>query len=149
MDKTTSKRVNAKTEAARAVVQVYWNNDQACKQAKVKRDRARDLALIAVPLGATAGPAADDDGMPHWLTHGEKERVEMSAVALWNTLADTTSLTVGDIMELCDVNVSRLKELLPKAYARMLKHRTTRRTTHPCLTWSEKPRRVVTRSTKR
>jgi hypothetical protein len=122
----------ATREAQAMVVQAYWNNDQDCKKAKAARDSVHDLALLAVPKGETAGPATDADGMPHWLTHGEREHVDISAKALWETLQGA--------LEYCSVDAGRLKEDYPIVYRQMLKYRSTKRTKHDCLTWADKPK---------
>jgi hypothetical protein len=116
------------------VAQVYWNADQAYKLAEAKRGDMRDLALVAIPKGETVGPVEDDLGMGHWLTHGEKERVEMDASTLFEH-CDDIFLYTSQLMEVLTVNTAQLKEKYPQAYARMLKHKSTRRTTHSCLTW--------------
>ena len=120
-------------EAKLAVAQVYWNADQEYKAAESKRGRARDLALVAIAKGESIGPVHSELGVT-WLTHGEKERVEMDAIAL-------SGMMVG-IADYCTVNVAKLKADHPKVYAKMLKHRTTKLTAYPCLTWSMKPPRV-------
>lgn len=121
-------------DAKLAVAQLYWNHDQAYKSAADRRDRVRDLALVALGKGETVGPVLGDDDSRHWLTHGEKERVEIGAI-------DTLNLAKLNYMEfasICDINSARFREKFPKEYARMLKSKLTKRTTHPCLTWSTK-----------
>jgi len=148
------KTKNINKEAQAMVIQAYWNRDRELKRAITARDNLHDLAVLAVPLGATAGPATDDEGMPHWLTHGEKERVEMDVRALYTSFG----MCLTDIFNLVSVNVAALKHAYPGIYAKALKHKSTKRTTHACLTWSEKsplrgaktkPYRKVTRGKSR
>ena len=119
------------------MVQAYWNKDQELKQVQAARSNLHDLTLLAVPLGDTAGPATDAEGMPHWLTHGERERVEMDSYDL-----DSENTKMGGsfymLLQYLNVDVARLREHAPELYARVLKRRMTRRTTHSCLTWSDK-----------
>jgi hypothetical protein len=124
----------ASREAKLAVAQVYWNNDQEYKQAEGKRNSSRALALVAIPKGETVGAVVDDDGMGHWLTHGEKERVEMNPYALRDVLPDP--------LEFCRVDVAALKEAHPLTYEQLMRHKTTVRTTHDCLTWSDREPRA-------
>ena len=129
-------------EAKLAVAQVYWNADQAYKNAEAKRGRARDLALVAIAKGESIGPVHSELGVT-WLTHGEKERVEMDALDLWRMPAIGDEMaTVTEFMALMTVNTAALKHAYPKIYAKMLKHKSTKRTTHSCLTWSMKPPRA-------
>ena len=130
-------------EAKLAVAQVYWNADQAYRAAEYKRGRARDLALVAIAKGETIGPVyarreCDEyaDTCGHWLTHGEKEHVEMRAFTLYQIAKDR--MHISDLFKLCSVNMADLKEHCPDIYAQMLKHPTSKRTAHSCLTWSEK-----------
>jgi hypothetical protein len=127
-------------EAKLAVAQVYWSADQEYKAAEVKRGRARDLVLVAITKGETVGPVKAPyydypDRKSYWLTHGEKERVEMDAYALW-LMRDR--MNSRELMRLMRVNTEKLKRLYPEMYANMLKHKTTELVTFPCLTWSEK-----------
>lgn len=131
-------KTKANTEEKILVAEVYWQVDQKYKQAEIKRGNVRDLALVAIPKGETVGPVEDDLGTGHWLTHGEKERVEMSPITLWHSVADSTDMTFEDVISLCDVNVARLKAEMPGTYNLMLKHKSTRRTRHSCLTWGSK-----------
>ena len=131
-------------EAKLAVAQVYWNADQAYKAAEYKRGRARDLALTAIAKGETIGPVHGEVDIA-WLTHGEKERVEMDASVLWQM---PDRMPGAEFMALMTVNTSALKHAYPKIYTKLLKHKSTKRTTHSCLTWSEK-RPVAKRKAKR
>lgn len=128
-----AKRKKSNKEAQLLVATTYWFVDQAYKAAATKRDTVREITLTAIPAGETVGPVMDDEDMPHWLTHGERETVEMSAITLSGHM-------VG-IAEYCKVDVAKLKAECPKVYAKMLEERTTARTTHDCLTWADKPKR--------
>ena len=122
-------RKTKNTEAKLAVAQVYLVADQDYKYAEAKRGRCRDLVLVALSKGESIGPLTAEFG-PLWLTHGEKERVEMDAVAL-------SGMMVG-IANYCTVNVAKLKADHPRIYKKMLRHKSTKRTAYSCLTWSEK-----------
>lgn len=137
-------RKKTNNEAKLAVAQVYWNNDQEYKQAETRRSRSRDLALVAIAKGETVGPVQDSEGMAHWLTHGEKERVEMDAWLVGHMMSQDYDWDT--IWRVFSVDVAKLRERWPNFYLKMLKYKSTKRTTHSCLTWSEKPRRVTTRA---
>ena len=135
--KTRPKAHQINREAQAVVVQAYWNKDQDCKRAKAQRDKMHGIALLAVPLGTTAGPAQDEDGMAHWLTHGEKERAELDTGAVYDAFIGL-NLHMHDILSVMQVDVAKLRESWPGVYIKLLKHRSTRRSTHDVLTWAEK-----------
>jgi len=135
---------NTIKEAQSLVVQSYWDKDQELKCAQTARGKLHDLALLAVPTGTTAGPATDADGMPHWLTHGERESVQIDAIAFWR-VAD---MRVPDLLDFFTVDAAKVKAEMPEAYAKLLNHRSTRRTRHDCLTWSDRRRVAKTKGSR-
>lgn len=142
--KRTKTRTSTHTshEAKLAVAQTYWTADQDYKAAEAKRDHVRGIALLALRKGETVGPVhtrraedAEAEAAGHWLTHGEKERVEMDP----GTLCKVAALFYPNMLQFMTVDVAEVKAVMPKIYAKMLKHKTTRRTRHSCLTWSATP----------
>ena len=130
-----AKQKKSNHEAKLLVATTYWFVDQAYKTAEIKRGNVRDITLVAIPKGETVGPVVDDANAEHWLTHGERETVEMEARALQANLPATSGLA-----DYCTVDVAKLRAEQPEAYAKLLKHKSTRRTTHDCLTWADKPK---------
>jgi hypothetical protein len=142
MDKRKKAKPMANSAARALVVQAYWNKDQELKQVQAARSNLHDLTLLAVPLGDTAGPATDAEGMPHWLTHGERELVAMDAGAVYDAFRDI-HIGIDTILQVLSVDMGKLRERWPGIYLKVLKHRSTRRATHSCLTWSDKRPRPV------
>ena len=111
-----AKRKSNKAEAQLLVATTYWFVDQAYKTAEIKRGNVRDITLVAIPKGETVGPVVDDANAEHWLTHGERETVEIEPLSLFIKSGEA----LVNLAPYLRVDASALRAARPELYAKAM-----------------------------